>query len=153
MDSNLIGPEIWGKYIWHTIHYVALGYPSSPSENDKNMYRLFFMNMGDVIPCESCSKGYKHLLQKHPLTDDILKSPIQLFEWTVNLHNSVNTKLQKRELSVAQALKLHTMGGSCKLNGLYLAVYVVSALLAGALLGYAICALVRTPRCAYSVRT
>ena len=32
------GPNVWGPYGWKFIHYVTLGYPNNPSNEDKLKY-------------------------------------------------------------------------------------------------------------------
>ena len=38
----MIDKNSWGEYLWHTIHFVALGYPNNPSDIDKKNYKNFF---------------------------------------------------------------------------------------------------------------
>ena len=92
----------WGFYTWHAIHYVALGYPDQPSEDDKATYTLFFKTLGKVLPCKLCVSHYEQHLAQHPIHDS-LESKAKLFAWTVGIHNAVNRSLGKREYSVEEA--------------------------------------------------
>ena len=88
-----LSPEIWGPSTWRAIHYVALGYPSAPSEDDVAAYGAFFGSLQRVLPCESCANNYRRHLRELPI-EPYLRSG-RLFEWTVLLHNLVNRELGK----------------------------------------------------------
>ena len=96
---------IWGKYIWKTIHYVALGYPNNPTENDKDNYKKYFTLFKYVLPCKICKEHYTETLQLHPLSDNILKDKNSLINWTIDLHNIVNEQLGYKKLSYEEALQ------------------------------------------------
>lgn len=92
----------WGIHLWHSIHFVSLGFPKEPSNADKTNYKNFYENLPNVIPCQECSEHLKENLNKLPI-DNYLDSPKKLFEWTVLLHNEVNKLLGKREWSIEKA--------------------------------------------------
>jgi hypothetical protein len=56
------------------------------------------------VPCGDCRAGFLELLEKHPPD---LSSREAYFAWTVALHNAVNRKLGKPEMSVEDARKIH----------------------------------------------
>jgi hypothetical protein len=100
-------PKIWGRYMWTSIHTIALGYPDNPSEQDKTNYKEFYTNLWKVIPCQRCSDNYqKHLLEL-PI-DEFLSTNDDLFKWTVDLHNIVNKYLNKPVISLQQAQDIFT---------------------------------------------
>lgn len=102
-----MNPEIWGKHMWTSIHFVALGYPNEPTQYHKNAYKTFFDSLAQTLPCKSCSDHFKQLLKSFPLTDDHLKNNMKLFEWTVFLHNKVNKKLNKPIIDTKTATKIY----------------------------------------------
>ncbi len=89
-------PKIWGKYIWTSIHIIALGYPDKPTQEDKENYKKFFIDLWKVIPCYKCSKNYQKHFEELPI-DNYLDDNMSLFRWTVEFHNIVNKELGKRE--------------------------------------------------------
>ncbi len=101
-------PSSWGKYLWTSIHFIALGYPDNPTEEDKINYKLFFYNLWKVIPCYKCSINYKQHLEDLPITNETLKNKHNLFKWTVDLHNIVNHELNKSLLNLDQAYLLYS---------------------------------------------
>jgi hypothetical protein len=89
--------------MWATIHSVALGYPHQPTDSDKFDYQKFFNSLGNVIPCCACKTHYLNLLQKHPIQ---LQNKLDLFKWTVTIHNEVNLiRSDVSVWSVDEALK------------------------------------------------
>lgn len=98
-------PKVWGRYLWTSIHTIALGYPDEPSEQDKKDFKEFFTSLWKVIPCQRCSDNYKRHLTELPI-DGFLGSNTDLFKWTVDLHNIVNKELGKPSMSLKQAEEL-----------------------------------------------
>jgi len=92
----------WGGYIWGTIHEVAIGYPEVPSELDKNWYRQFYTFLFKVLPCPICKHDFEDIEQSHPID---LTDRDSLFKWTVDIHNSVNKKLNGYTWTVEEAKK------------------------------------------------
>ena len=41
--KSSIKPSIWGPHGWKFMHYVSLGYPSNPTEEDKKNYKTFYI--------------------------------------------------------------------------------------------------------------
>jgi hypothetical protein len=102
----MVEPDVWGKHIWFTIHFISLGYPNNPSNAEKEKYKAFFLLLKDVLPCKQCAKHYKENLEKLPLTDLVLSNRDNLIKWTIDLHNIVNELTGKNKLEYKQARKL-----------------------------------------------
>lgn len=101
-------PTIWGKYMWMSIHLIALGYPTNPTQEEKESYYAYFNDLYKVIPCVICSQNYVRHLSEIPLDDNVLKSRNNLFDWTVKLHNTVNEMLGKKVISREHAYNIFT---------------------------------------------
>ena len=97
-------PKVWGKYIWTSIHMIALGYPDKPTQEDKINYKEFYINLWKVIPCYKCSINYKRHLQDIPI-DEHLNDNMSLFKWTVDFHNIVNKELGKKQWTFEESLE------------------------------------------------
>ncbi|QOI90180.1 putative FAD-linked sulfhydryl oxidase R596 [Pyramimonas orientalis virus] len=101
-------PNIWGKHLWTSIHFIALGYPDYPTESEKQNYHKFFSTLPNVLPCKSCRDHLTETLQtQSPLHANFLKNKDELFKWTHNLHNIVNKRLNKVQLSLDKALSTY----------------------------------------------
>ena len=101
MDST-----VWGKGLWIFIHSVALNYPEHPTPLDKKNVWGFFNNLENVIPCNACKRNYNLHMNKLPLSS-YLNNKNDLFKWTVEMHNMVNTELGKKVLTVEQAKNIY----------------------------------------------
>lgn len=92
----------WGPQMWHSMHMIALGYPEHPKHADRVMYRKFYSELGQVLPCAACTVNYKKHLDELPI-DKYLDDNAALFEWTVKLHNVVNLIIHKPTLTLDEA--------------------------------------------------
>jgi len=96
-------PEIWGRHLWFSIHFIALDFPEEPSTEDVRHFKSFYENLHQVIPCYKCSINYVKHLNERPLELSDLKNAKTLFKWTVDIHNIVNKELNKSSLSFDEA--------------------------------------------------
>lgn len=103
-----IDPKFWGKHFWATAHYITLSYPNNPTNEEKQSVKDFFEVLKVLLPCAKCRSHYSNNLQINPLTDNILNSKYKLIEWLVNLHNEVNGRTGKKQITVEDAINLYT---------------------------------------------
>ncbi len=94
-------PQIWGPSAWHFIHAVAMTYPKDASEAKKRAYQEFFSALPIILPCEICGS---HLFEKIEKNPPPYTNSKEMFQWTVDLHNSVNKENGKPELTFDEAL-------------------------------------------------
>lgn len=96
-------PRIWGRDMWSSIHFVALGYPArEPSDDVKLSYQTYFHILGAVLPCVRCSLHYKDHLTAYPVGPSLVGRS-ELFRWTVDLHNAVNASVGRDGWTYEQA--------------------------------------------------
>jgi len=105
-----IPPETWGPFFWHTIHITALGYPQEPSHAHKKAAKEFYESLNILIPCPICREHYQEHLEKYPITPHLDKR-LDLFRWTLLLHNEVNKSLKKPEFTEAQVIEYYSRLG------------------------------------------
>ena len=105
-----IPPSTWGPFFWHTMHLVALGYPSKPTYAEKRAAKEFFESFTHLIPCPTCKMHYAEHLKNNPLTPS-LDTRHDLFQWTIRIHNLVNKDLGKPEYVDTDAIAFyHRLG-------------------------------------------
>lgn len=100
-----IDPRQFGPYLWATIHLVCLGAPDHFTDEQKNSYANFINSLPAVIPCSTCSQHLHQNLADQPVEAVLAAgggSP-ELFKWSVDLHNRVNTQLSKTRVSYEDA--------------------------------------------------
>ena len=101
-----LGPDVWGPHGWKFIHFVALGYPKNPTQEDKENYKTFFKALPNILPCSVCKIHFIQNAANNPLTDDILQDRIKLLNWTIDLHNEVNKINNKKIINYNEGLNL-----------------------------------------------
>jgi hypothetical protein len=99
------GPDIWGPHGWKFIHYITLGYPNNPTEEQKRNYYDFFMSLSKVIPCVICGAHFRENLKITPLDDAALKDKESLMAWGIKMHNHVNAKNGKKIYSIKEGIE------------------------------------------------
>lgn len=99
-NARGLNPELWGPPVWRAFHYTAAGFPSQPSQSDRENYRQYFSKFPFVLPCEECKHHAVALLARMP---PVVDSRDRMFEWTVNFHNAVNARIGGGELTLNQA--------------------------------------------------
>jgi len=95
-----IKPTYWGRQAWHFIHMVALSYPETPTETDKEKYLSFLQILEYVLPCPICGFHFNENMKKNPPR---LESRQEFFNWTVDMHNEVNKSNGKSTLNYDEA--------------------------------------------------
>ena len=90
-------PRVFGPHMWFTLHSISFFYPENPNTNDMLLYKEFYEKFSNFIPCKKCSVHYNLYVHNYPI-DGYLNTRESLARWVVNLHNSVNRKLNKREM-------------------------------------------------------
>ena len=96
-------PEIWGPHYWFFLHTVAESYPLHPNKVTKRKYYDLINNMPMFIPNDEISNKFSRLLDKYPVSP-YLGSRESFVRWVHFMHNKINHKLGKTELSLPFAL-------------------------------------------------
>lgn len=93
-------PEVWGPIFWATFHLTSMSYSDTPTYAEKRAAKEFFNSMTHLLPCPVCREHYKEVLTAMPV-DSWLDDRRSLTEWVWMLHNRVNVRLGKAEISQA----------------------------------------------------
>jgi len=105
--SNNMRTRAWGQPMWYSMIFIAMGYPEdSPTYQQRTMYALFFNLLGELLPCNLCRDSYKLYIEEDPV-EQCLNSRRDLVFWIFKIHNKVNKKLQKKELSLKEFIKVY----------------------------------------------
>jgi hypothetical protein len=94
-----LDPKIWGPHYWFFIHTVAMTYPIRPNTITKKKYYEFIQNLPLFIPIENMSGEFSKLIDKYPVTP-YLDNRESLIRWTHFIHNKINQKLEKPQISL-----------------------------------------------------
>ena len=94
--NNGLITKIWGEAGWIFGHSVTFGYPISPTDDQKQEYKNYFISLGNVLPCKYCRESYHKFITtgETALTDEVMQSRETLTKWFHNIHETVNKKLE-----------------------------------------------------------
>ncbi len=87
--------SVWGPPLWHTLHTISFNYPINPTEEQKKQYFSFFSNIQNILPCRYCRENLCKNFTNKPLTMSVFKSRETLSRFIYELHETVNTMLNK----------------------------------------------------------
>ena len=95
----------WGNHFWGLIHTITI-IDFESNEMYNNNIKNILMNLQNVFPCHSCKYLYTEYLKQLDNMD--MSKSMVLFYWSVDLHNTVNKKLNKEEWTYEKALEKWT---------------------------------------------
>ena len=98
--SIQITPKLWGPYCWNFLHSISKNYNSKY----KKKYYYFIKKIKFILPCPVCQEHFKQYLEDNNV--ELQKINKQYLEkWFFKLHNHINKKLYKKEISFKEAKK------------------------------------------------
>jgi hypothetical protein len=108
-NNNTSEPSVWGSAFWFSLHNGASKYPINASPIFAEKMKGFILGMPYILPCENCSEHARSYINKrfHQI-DEITSGREKLFTFFVNMHNVVNKRYGKKEITVEDAYKLYT---------------------------------------------
>ncbi len=96
----------WGQNAWYKFHKKALMYPENPCKCDmQKIYEYYTRIFLDYVGCSSCRNDYLKMVTNIPIRAN---SRIELFQWSVDIHNMVNAKLDKPQYDYESAFAYWT---------------------------------------------
>lgn len=106
-EQKFKDPETFGPHFWFVMHAASFGYPEMPSTSDMTNYKDFYHGLRNIIPCDECRVHYSKMIFDNPI-DKHLQSRADLVRYVINLHNLVNDRLGKPQMSVDDAITMYT---------------------------------------------
>lgn len=134
-------PDIWGEDMWNCFHRIAYDYPDNPTLENREHYRNFYEGLQYVLPCSGCRTNFSIHLEELPLTDEVLANRNNLLQWTIKIHNLVNSSLGKPVLTDAEAMDkinglVNPIDPNKKMNWLYFIIIIIVAIILICLIFY-----------------
>ena len=87
---------VWGPSLWHFLHTMSFNYPVEPTNEQKQYYKQFILNLENVLPCKYCRMNLEKNFKKLPLTDKHMESRDTFSRYVYKLHEVVNAMLGKK---------------------------------------------------------
>ena len=97
----VFGPPTWAYLHISTAHLPEQLNPVVADQVRKTLYALPLM-----VPCEACSLHSGNFMSANKDRLDSLKSGSDFFKFTVDLHNFVNTRLGRKQMSYEDAIAI-----------------------------------------------
>jgi hypothetical protein len=88
-----------GSAIWKDIHRFALFW-----DGRQDSFALFMAQLDGRITCGECRDAWRRLVRDKPFAG---QNSDEFFQWTVDRHNDVNTKLGVQTVAIDDARKLY----------------------------------------------
>jgi hypothetical protein len=99
----LFDPNVWGPHYWFFLHTIAESYPENPNQFTKKKYYDLINNMPLFIPNDDIGDKFSKYLDKYPVSP-YLSSRESFVRWMHFIHNKYNVLLNKKEISLPEAL-------------------------------------------------
>lgn len=89
-----IAPNVWGPPTWSFLHLMVMAEKEPLDTARLIYYKQFYTVLTHLLPCDKCRN---HLLENLSQLPDIttMKTKRELFDWTTQLHNKVNSLTSK----------------------------------------------------------
>ncbi len=96
----------WQPLTWHLFHTMALNY----NKDYQSEYIKFFHSIKFIIPCKVCKEHFiKNITSKPEMYIENNINEDKFFNWTIDLHNSVNKMNHLSQWSYQQAKEYYTI--------------------------------------------
>lgn len=88
--------SIWGPSLWHFLHTMSFNYPMNPSEEEKNNYKNYIINLKNILPCRFCRDNLKKNFKILPITKSVMTNRDSFSRYIYDLHEMINKMLGKK---------------------------------------------------------
>lgn len=99
-------PAAFGPAFWFTIHNAATTYPNRPTNIIQEGMTQLLINLPLLVPCVVCKEHFHHFIKNSNL-DYVTSSRENLFKYFVDIHNYVNRRHRKPEMSLIEAKNIY----------------------------------------------
>lgn len=89
----------WQPITWILFHVTSLNY----DEKYREHYITFYKSLKTIIPCRMCRNHYINNINKPGMTIEENVNAEKIFNWTIDLHNTVNKANYKKQWTYEQA--------------------------------------------------
>ena len=119
-ERKSIDPIYPGPPCWVSMHLFTLGMSEIPTQEERDAFTNYLNVLKVLFPCINCREHLKSNLAKFPLDEKRMKTRMDYFRYTVDLHNVVNKMLGKKEIDYQFALSKYSqliIETKCKIPG------------------------------------
>ena len=99
-------PDAFGPAFWFTLHNSAATYPNKPTKVIQQSMKELLTNLPLLVPCVICKEHFYNFIKYSDL-DNVTANRENLFRYFVDVHNYVNRRYKKTEMSLNDAKKIY----------------------------------------------
>jgi hypothetical protein len=103
-----LDPQVWGPFYWFFLYTLAISYPKKANEVLKKKYYDLIQNLPIFIPSIEIGNKFSLILDKYPV-EPYLDTRDNFIKWVHFIHNKINLKLGKSEISYVDAMNNYYM--------------------------------------------
>lgn len=103
MTEKIFDPIVWGPHFWFVLMTMAVSYPLKANEVTQKKYYDYITNLPLFIPHPQIGNSFSGLLDKYPVSP-YLEGKDSFIKWVHFIHNKINIKLGKDEITLTEAL-------------------------------------------------
>ena len=99
---------MYGVLIIGFLHTIAESYPLHPNDVTKKKYYDLIQNLPLFIPNDEIGNFFSQLLDKYPVSPYLVNRD-SFVKWMHFIHNKINVRIGKPEISLPMALEIIEM--------------------------------------------
>lgn len=99
-------PDAFGPAFWFTMHNASTTYPNRPTKIIQESMKQLLLNLPLLVPCVVCKEHFYYFIKNTNL-DNVTASRENLFKYFVDVHNYVNRRHKKSEMTLNDAKSVY----------------------------------------------
>ena len=92
-----LSPHVWGPHAWIFLYSIALAYPPTPSEHEKQAARNLITSLLSLLPCATCRVNYESEVNDGDVVDTAVQCSENLARFFYDVEVSVAKRNGKHE--------------------------------------------------------
>lgn len=108
-ERPLADIRTWGPNCWQFLNAIAYAYPANPTPTQKQEMQRFLGALAFILPCPMCREHLKRYISD-TLTPDVFAGQLSLMKWINDVHNDVNRRTNKPQVSFSEMMLLCEKG-------------------------------------------
>ena len=104
--TTALDPAVWGPHYWFVLFSMAVTYPERPNDVTIKKYYDFIQNLPLFLPNHQIGNAFSELLDKYPVSPYLDKRE-SFIKWVHFLHNQINLRLNRDEVSLQEAVNAY----------------------------------------------
>ena len=101
-----LDPKVWGPHYWFVLMTTAVNYPDYVNDVTRKKYYDFIQNLPLFLPNHQMGNVFSELLDKYPVSPYLDKRE-SFIKWVHFLHNQINLRLNRDEVSLQDAVNAY----------------------------------------------